>query len=234
MSVIAICLSTSFASEVDTSKEASDSEKIRGPYRHFDYSVLLPLTELSIGFQAPIIHRGKLISQLSSMYPSENSDFYSLNYGIGFYFMDVIGVGYEKGFVGSYYVADGSASNRDKISFDYTYSQWLIGGRINVTKPFFDFKYDVLLGYSHGFINSIYVSSDSFFSESITGNKITQKVGLLGAGSTEQFSVEFSSKSNKRRRAFLRVSYNLYSIEGYQSRLENSQTIHISIGAIVL
>lgn len=232
--IVALLASISFSGEEVSDNTYNDSIIIKNHVKHFDYGNIVPLTEISIGFQVPVVHRGKILSQMKTMFPHGNNDFYAANYAVGLYFVDVIGFGYEKGFAGVYHVPSDQINERDNISLDYNYSQWFVGGRMKVIKAFSGFNYDVILGYTHGFINTTYTSSDSILNQAITGLAINQRVGLLGSGSTDNISVEFSKKIDKRKRNFFRLSYAFYKVDGYNYRLENSQTIHISFGRVIL
>lgn len=198
------------------------------------FNILIPRTELSIGFQATAQHDGEITSQLRNEYQDKWNQFHAFNIGIGFYFGDILGFGYERSLSGTYSVPyDGAGAGRDYFEMDYAYSQWLIGARINPFFMFNDGEYSMRLGYTRGFIHSIYECGNPAVATAIIGDSVSSSVGILGDGTTDNYSIEIAYNYDSRRRSFMRVGYNQYHVRGYSKHLEYSSTIHLSFGVVI-
>lgn len=198
------------------------------------FDILIPRTELSIGFQATAQHDGEITSQLRKEYQDRWNQFHAFDFGFGFYFGDVLGFGYERSLNGTYTVPyDGPGSGRDYFKMDYAYSQWLFGARLNPLFMFKEHEYAMRLGYTHGFIHSSYECGNSAVATAIIGDDVSSTVGILGDGTSDNYSIEIARNCDSRRRAFFRVGYNQYRIRGYGKRLEYSSSIHLTFGAVV-
>ena len=237
--LILLCaLILSFQSNVFASDPTIDSTSKGEHFNSLEgavYGFIFPKIELTLGFQAPIIMGGAMHSELKKLYPNDFNQYAAFNDGIGFYFGDIIGFAYQESIGGNYFVpSDGPTGGRDKISVSYQYSEWLIGGRINLLHYFKRIKPELLLGYHHGFINTIYETADSTINKDIIGYSIPHGIGILGKGGTDNFSLDISSPRYRLIRTFVRIGYDIYSVNGYEKKLESGKAIHISVGVNLL